>query len=178
MTLKDRVAELERRLAVLEQVAQKQVPLDKAAADTGGGPSPAPGGDFWALNGLRGQFADVPSGGVLFTGTVGLPTKERYSWQYTRTTDDLLDEDWETSADAFSALGHPVRLLLLRQVLKGSRTAAELTRLDGMGTTGQTYHHLGQLTAAGWLEATSRGRYQVPAARVVPLLVLLSATLS
>ena len=176
MALKERVAELERRLAALEQaVGDRAAPgADDRPSPT---PSPAKEDDFWALNGLREQLADVPAGGVLFTGTVALPTKEHYSWQYTRTTDGLLEEDWDASADAFSALGHPVRLLLLRQVLKGSRTAAELTRLDGLGTSGQTYHHLGQLTAAGWLEATSRGRYQIPATRVVPLLVLLSATL-
>ena len=37
------------------------------------------------------------------------------------------------------------------------------------------YHHLRTLTAAGWLQSTGRGRYEVPVVRIVPLLVLILA---
>ncbi|TDT28477.1 helix-turn-helix protein [Streptomyces sp. BK208] len=156
------MADLERRLAALE------------AADR---PAPAPGeGDLWALEGLKKQLAEseAAAGGVLFTGSVRLPTGERYAWQHGALTEGLLDADWAESAEVFSALGHPVRLRLLREVLGGRRTVAELAELDGMGTTGQIYHHLRQLTGAGWLHTTGRGRHEVPAGRVVPLLVALS----
>jgi predicted transcriptional regulator len=53
--------------------------------------------------------------------------------------------------------------------------AAELTGLPGVGTTGQIYHHLRQLTSAGWLRTTSRGQYAVTPERVVPLLAVLAA---
>ncbi len=46
---------------------------------------------------------------------------------------------------------------------------------DRTRTTGQIYHHLRLLTAAGWLHTTGRGRYEVPGTRVVPLLVVLTA---
>ncbi|MFI1394684.1 ArsR/SmtB family transcription factor [Streptomyces sp. NPDC020681] len=163
MDLEERVTELERRLAAL-------VKEDR------GGPKLVEG-DFWALEGLKSQLAEVeaPDGGVLFTGAVRLPTQERYEWQYGALTDGLLDDDWSDAADSFAALGHPVRLRLLREILGGRRTAAELTELEGLGTTGQIYHHLRQLTGAGWLHTTSRGRYEVPGARVVPLLVVLAA---
>ena len=72
-----------------------------------------------------------------------------------------------------AALGHPVRLRLLQQVLTGASTVHELTQIDGVGTSGQVYHHLRQLTSAGWLHAVGGGRHEVPVARVVPLLVLL-----
>ncbi|MEU9523390.1 helix-turn-helix domain-containing protein [Streptomyces sp. NPDC048224] len=156
------MADLERRLAALE------------AADR---PAPAPEeGDLWALEGLKKQLAasEAAAGGVLFTGSVRLPTGERYAWQHGALTEGLLDADWAESAEVFAALGHPVRLRLLREVLGGRRTAAELAELDGMGTTGQIYHHLRQLTGAGWLHTTGRGRHEVPAGRVVPLLVALS----
>ena len=117
----------------------------------------------------------MPDGGVVFAGDVRLPTAERYGWQYGATTDQILDGDWSQTADAFAALGHPVRLRLVREILGGLRTAAELHALDGLGTTGQIYHHLRQLTAAGWLHTAGRGRYEVPATRVVPLLVMLTA---
>ncbi|MFG2601182.1 ArsR/SmtB family transcription factor [Streptomyces sp. NPDC048462] len=83
--------------------------------------------------------------------------------------------DWSDAAESFAALGHPVRLRLLREILGGRRTAAELAALDETGTTGQIYHHLRQLTGAGWLHTTGRGRYEVPGVRVVPLLVILTA---
>ncbi|WP_435827490.1 hypothetical protein [Actinoplanes philippinensis] len=45
-----------------------------------------------------------------------------------------------------------------------------------MGTSGQVYHHLRQLVAAGWLHTIGGGRHEVPAARVIPLLSLLLGT--
>ncbi|MEJ8635931.1 ArsR family transcriptional regulator [Streptomyces sp. NPDC006475] len=163
MELEERVAALERRLAALEQA-------DRAAPRLGEG-------DFWALEGLKEQLAEAgaQTGGVLFTGAVRLPTQEQYEWQYGLLSEQLLDGDWSDAADSFAALGHAVRLRLLREILGGRRTAAELTELEGLGTTGQIYHHLRQLTAAGWLHTASRGRYEVPGARVVPLLVVLAA---
>lgn len=74
----------------------------------------------------------------------------------------LLAADWEQTAESVAALGSAVRLQLLREILGGRRTAAELTELEGLGTTGQTYHHLRGLTGAGWLHTPSRGRYEVP----------------
>ncbi|HSK96920.1 MAG TPA: helix-turn-helix domain-containing protein [Euzebyales bacterium] len=99
-------------------------------------------------------------------------------WQWTEPTDDLLDSDWSHIAQRLSALAHPVRIELLRHILRGTRSSSELAQLNLMGTTGQLYHHLNQLTAAGWLLQTARGRYAVPAQRVVPLLVVLSASRS
>ncbi|UNO41177.1 winged helix-turn-helix domain-containing protein [Streptomyces sp. MST-110588] len=171
MDLEERVAELERRLAALEE----------RRADGAGDKSPAPGqeGDeLWALTGLKAQFAQAGTadGGVLFTGSVRLPQGQHYEWQYGLTTQTLLGQDWTPAADAFAALGQPVRLRLLHEILGGRATAAELSTLEEVGTTGQIYHHLRQLTAAGWLHTVSRGHYEVPASRVVPLLVMLTAT--
>jgi DNA-binding transcriptional ArsR family regulator len=161
--LEQRVADLERRLAVLENAQHTAPRLGE--------------GDFWALQGFKDQLAELKAadGGVLFTGAVRLPTGEQYEWQHGALTEGLLDGDWTEAAESFAALGHPVRLRLLREILGGRRTAAELAELEEVGTTGQIYHHLRQLTGAGWLHTTGRGRYEVPAGRVVPLLVALSA---
>ncbi|MFD5554737.1 ArsR/SmtB family transcription factor [Streptomyces sp. NPDC127068] len=193
MELEQRVTALERRLAALEHADEPGEPSAFRAPDERAAPEePAQSGasreqpvsegtpraDFWALEGFKEQLAEAgpvaEDGGVLFTGAVALPGGERYEWQYGELTGRLIEADWSERAEAFAALGHPVRLRLLREVLTGSRTAAELTSLDGLGTTGQTYHHLRQLTAAGWLHAQGRGRYEVPSTRVVPLLVALS----
>ncbi|MFJ8539089.1 ArsR/SmtB family transcription factor [Streptomyces sp. NPDC093591] len=162
MELEQRVADLERRLAALENAQPTAPRLGE--------------GDFWALQGFKEQLAQLRAadGGVLFTGAVRLPTGEQYEWQHGALTEGLLDDDWTEAAESFAALGHPVRLRLLREVIGGRRTAAELAELDEVGTTGQIYHHLRQLTGAGWLHTTGRGRYEVPPGRVVPLLVALS----
>jgi DNA-binding transcriptional ArsR family regulator len=163
MELEERVADLERRLAALESTQRTAPRLAE--------------GDFWALQGFKEQLAELAAadGGVLFTGAVRLPTGEHYEWQHGTLTEDLLDDDWAGAAESFAALGHPVRLRLLREVVGGRRTAAELAELEEVGTTGQIYHHLRQLTGTGWLHTTGRGRYEVPPGRVVPLLVALSA---
>jgi hypothetical protein len=162
-TLADRVARLEERLTRMEAAAAR----GPAAA---GESAPDP---FWALEGLKEHIAQP--GAVLFAGTVTLPTGEHYEWQIGRTTESLLADDWAPDADALAALAQPVRLLLVHQVLLGVRTTAELGELEQLGTTGQLYHHLRQLVAAGWLRSTARGQYAVPAERVVPLLTILAA---
>lgn len=170
MDLEERVRALERRLTALE---------GGESGDTPAAP-PVHGGDFWALKRLKEdlQSAGAAAGGVLFTGAVRLSPQERYEWQAATPADALLAEDGpadSATADSLAALGHPIRLRLLRAVLGGIRTVAELAELPEVGTTGQIYHHLRQLTGAGWLQTAGRGRYEVPAARVVPLLVMLSA---
>ncbi|MEU2025170.1 helix-turn-helix domain-containing protein [Streptomyces sp. NPDC016469] len=163
MDLEERVTALERRLAELVEGAPAAPPVAES--------------DFWALDALKARHpvTEETDGAVLFTGAVRVPTGHRYEWQYGLLTETVLDDDWSEAAASFAALGHPVRLTLLREVLAGLRTAAELAGLDGVGTTGQVYHHLRQLTGAGWLHSPERGRYEIPAGRVVPLLVVLTA---
>lgn len=131
---------------------------------------------FWALTELEHRAGGY--GGVLFTGSVKLPTGERYLWQQQRETTEVLEMDTIEVATALGALAHPVRLHLLRQIMAGVRTVAELEQDDALGTSGQIYHHLRQLVAAGWLHTTSRGHYAIPPGRVVPQLVITSAALS
>jgi hypothetical protein len=202
--LADRIARLEQRLARLEGLADqladqrgagpaaepsgpaetaavRTAAADAAGAGSGSHPGPdapadasaARDGRFWALDGLKQRVAGP--GAVLFTGTVDLPGGEHYEWQEGHLVAALLADDWAQSAGALAALAHPVRLLLLHEILAGARTAAELAGLEQLGTTGQLYHHLRQLVAAGWLRTWMRGQYAVPAERIVPLLTLLAA---
>lgn len=166
-SLMDRLDRLEARLAELEPIistpAQRPVPAGM----------PSETGQFWALEELKARVADA--GAVLFTGTVRLPAGQRFDWQQGLDVDALLDADWDLSADVLAALGHPVRLILLREILRGTQTVTGLGSVEGLGTSGQVYHHLRQLVAVGWLRSAGRGRYEVPAARVVPLLVVVAA---
>jgi hypothetical protein len=191
----DRVARLEERVARLEAAAAQPAspaaasgtpPLaaraPAGAAGTAGpepaGPPPAgaPGPDadaFWALRGLQARVGEP--GAVVFAGSVHLPGGQRVEWQEGRLASQLLDDDWSQSAAGLTALAHPVRLLLVREILLGARTVAALGELPSLGTSGQLYHHLRQLVSAGWLRSSARGQYAVPAERVVPLLTVLAA---
>ena len=167
--LEARLAEVEARLAKLEELPR---PSDEADGSL-------EAEAFWALRGLRERLAEqpamAPAGGVLFTGVVSLPDGEYHEWQQGAFTHVLLRHDWAEFSNAFSALAHPVRLRLLQEVVRGERTVAQLQEHEDMGTSGQIYHHLRQLTASGWLQSSGRGQYTVPEVRVVPLMIALSA---
>jgi DNA-binding transcriptional ArsR family regulator len=168
--LAERVRALEERLAGLPSPAdpvEPAVSLPKPAIDPENAAEV-----FWALEGLAARGPDA----VLYAGSATPAGQGPVRWQITRSSAELLAEDWAERAATISALGHPVRLRILQLVVSGeATTAAELAAAEGLGSTGQIYHHLRQLVAAGWLRATSRGHHDVPAERVVPLLAILSA---
>lgn len=126
---------------------------------------------FWALELLHAR--EPEPGAVMIVGDVTLPSGLLARWQEGARTADLLDDDWQSAAEPLAALGHPVRIRLVREVLRGTTTARELAALEDMGTSGQVYHHLRQLVSAGWLRARGGGAYEVPLERVVPLLTIM-----
>lgn len=177
-----RVYQLERRVAALEAaVAQRQEP-PHGGQDEDAGPA-----TFWALEGLRPQARG--SGAVVYAGTFRSDAGE-VEWQYAHHVDDLLgapdptaaaDEDVDgldvaEVASRLAALGHPARLAILAAVLRGHGRTADLVDLLDLGTSGQVYHHVKALTAAGWLRPAARGHVAVPAERVIPLLVAIGAS--
>lgn len=132
---------------------------------------------FWALTGLRSRLADHPAtadGEVMLIGSLTLPDGAPVSWQQSVGTAGMLETEWTDQATVFAALGHPVRLELLRQILSGTHATADLAAMESLGTTGQLHHHLRQLVATGWVRQSGRGSYEVPAARIVPLLACLT----
>lgn len=54
--------------------------------------------------------------------------------------------------------------------MNGTHKTADLAVLDILGTTGQYIITYRQLVDAGWLQAVTRGYYEIPAARVIPLM--------
>jgi hypothetical protein len=129
---------------------------------------------FWALEGLRKRIEDN-AGNVMIVGAVGLPTGETYDWQQAESVTTALELEWSGLSDVLGALGHPIRLLILQNVVSGTRSTPQLAAIPELGTTGQLHHHLRLLIAAGWLTSTGRGHYAIPAPRVVPLLAILVA---
>ncbi|TWD81407.1 hypothetical protein FB561_2522 [Kribbella amoyensis] len=160
----NRLEELERRVAALESAR----PLGEQVLPDGVDPEV-----FFALRALKERVPEP--GAVLYTGTVTLPDGRHVDWQFGRPTTEVLDADWSARASGLAALGNPVRLTLLREILHDRNTVSALSEVEGLGTSGQIYHHLRQLTAEGWLHSPSRGVFAVPPTRVVALLAILVA---
>lgn len=132
---------------------------------------------FWALHGLQARRTNDPGtagGAVMIVGSLTMPDGAPVAWQQSVGSDGLLETDWSELAGAFSALGHPGRLELIRHILSGVHSTAELAGIASLGTTGKLHHHLRQLVAAGWVRQSGRGSYEVPAARIVPLLACMA----
>lgn len=158
--LDERLARIEERLAALEHESARPVAVDPET--------------FWVLEGLRDQAADP--GTVIYAGSVRT-AQGPVEWQYAHDAADLLAEDLDAEpvAARMAALGHPARLGILTAVLRGHDRTSDLGELLDLGTSGQVYHHVKALTAAGWLRPARRGRLTVPAERVVPLLTAMGA---
>lgn len=166
---------IERRLTELEQQVERLSALADGHAHpeaTDGSPdaapeSPSADDPLWFVN----ELGKRAPGAVMMAGAVETPAGP-IRWQYGLFADELLSKDWSDLARPLEALGHPARIELVRQVMRGAHTTAELLQLEHLASSGQLYHHLRQLVSAGWLVSPRRGYYEVPPARVVPVLVL------
>lgn len=176
-SLRQHLAELEERVSRLEREPDEARPAPVRPPTHA--PTPDDGRDqFWALSGLQSRLADHPAtadGVAMIVGSLTLPSGAPVAWQEGAATAGMLETEWTDHAATFAALGHPVRLELLRHILSGVHATAELAQVASLGTTGQLHHHLRQLVAVGWVRQSARGSYEVPAARIVPLLASLVA---
>lgn len=162
------MTELEDRVAALEEIVAR---LGRSAP-----PSAAERADLdlWLVDALHERH---PQGAVAFGGAVPVG-KGEVVWQWGADAESLRESDWSSASGVLDALAHPVRLRLLQRVLNGTVSTADLALDDALGTTGQLHHHLRALVAAGWLQSVGRGTWAIPAPRVVPLLVVVSAGLA
>lgn len=159
-SLQASLAALTRRVEALEAAPVE----DRAPVETAD--------PMWVLEGIK-QRHSAP-GAIYYSGAVQVAAGP-IEWQIGLPVERVLEEDWSLAAASLASLGNPVRLSLLQAVMGGAGSVSELSAGEGMGTTGQLYHHLNQLVAQGWLLATGRGHYAIPPEKVVPLLVILTA---
>lgn len=180
-----RLAAIEARLDALEAERARTAASGQAGTPAPGTVSePAAGVDedarqFWLLTQLerRAEQLRAPGGLVAIVGAVQREgeTAGAIRWQQALAGAALAEGDWTLAAETLGALAHPIRLRILQLIYQGVDSVAALTEQPDLGTTGQVHHHLRPLLAAGWVENAGRGRYRVPAARVVPLLSILLA---
>lgn len=97
-------------------------------------------------------------------------------WDISYSPDAIVELPISSMSEVLAALGHPVRLQIVRTLLRGPANAADLHAAVGVGSSGQIYHHLKTLSSTNIVEQHGRGDYRIASKRVVPLLVsMLSA---
>ena len=164
--LGSRLDSLEARLRRLEGQARRTSRSRASTPDRG-----------WLLEGLRSRIPTrgrkKPPGRLGYGGIVHTPFGAHYEWRGEHAVDELLETDWSEMARAFAALGHRVRLDIVRALIHGVHDVSELQRQPGLGTSGQLYHHLRELQAAGWVRQHERSRYLVVPDRVVAVLLMM-----
>jgi hypothetical protein len=176
---RDRSDALARRLTALEERLRRlESGHDRAGASAARGDATAD--RMWVLEGLKRRAAPAPRAGraggrVAFAGMVYAADQSHYQWIGERELQPLFDQPWLEWAGAFESLGHRVRLELLRALARGVKDVAALGALPGMGTTGQLYHHLRALVAAGWVRQLQRNHYAIVPDRMVALMVMIAA---
>lgn len=163
MTMTDlvqRLAEVERRLDALEhKPSAKQQP---ASADT-----------FWLLDALQ-AGPEIPDGSVAFGGDVQLGGGS-YQYQWQRPTHAVTDEPWTDAITRLSALAHPLRAEILRRLLAAPATAADLVEEGIVSSTSTAYHHLNELSSAGWISKAQASTFEIRPSRVIALMTIIIA---
>jgi hypothetical protein len=173
---------LRRLEAMLRELGDRLTKLESATPDRAAGArSRPPVPRHSILDGLRRRAGASPGsagragGRVGFGGIVFTAAGRHYEWQGEREVGALTAMSWETFATSLGALGHPVRLELLRAIVAGHHDVGQMSRIPGMGSTGQLYHHLRQLQSGGWVRQTQRNHYVPVPDRLVALLAILAA---
>ena len=161
MDLEGRLAAVEERLAALEGATPERPPARR--------------GTWWLLDNLTSDVErDGVGGSVAYGGVTRTPGGGELVWQAEHAVADVLDTDLSSVATVLAALGHPVRLELVRRILLGAHTLTQLQQVPGARTSGQVHHHLRELRSAG-LVLAARNHFTVVPERVVPVLVSLAA---
>jgi hypothetical protein len=118
---------------------------------------------------LERRIAALESAAVTKRGTRRRPSDARQADAARALRELRARRDWSAVAPALAALGSPIRLTLLREIVRGHVTVNSLSQVEGLGTSGQIYHHLRHLTAEGWLHTPTRGTVAIPASRATAL---------
>lgn len=126
---------------------------------------------------LQGDDADESPGGTIVYAGAGPWGGETVALQIGRRWDDLRDASDESIARVLSALSSATRIRIVGELLQGPMSTGDLVdRLD-LPSSGQLFHHLKELLAAGLIHQPVRGTYAIGDRRVVPMLVVLSAAI-
>ncbi|GIJ49347.1 hypothetical protein Val02_62330 [Virgisporangium aliadipatigenens] len=146
----------------LDELAKRVSALEKAAP-----PAPTANATGWQ---------DLTPETFVYGGLGGWDERT-IAWQIARGWDEIRAAPAEPSAGVLAALGNPTRVRIVAELLRRRLTTAELARLLDQPSSGQLFHHLKELLAAGVIHQPVRGTYAVREHHVVPLLAVLCAVM-
>ncbi len=102
-----------------------------------------------------------------------------FRFQQTLTVASIFAAPPEVFAQIFTALSSPHRVIILRTLCERACTAQQLQEILGMGSSGQLYHHLKELMAAGLITQRERSSaYTIDPAKVIPICAVLMVSFS
>ncbi|QGU01809.1 Helix-turn-helix domain protein [Corynebacterium kalinowskii] len=125
------------------------------------------------LAALEAQQPSLENGIISFQGDVLLEGRA-YQYAWTRPADHLTGDAFFESLERVSALAHPIRHAILARLLEGPASVNDLVD-SGISSSGTAYHHLSALQSAGWVRKI-HGTFEIPPARVIPLLTIIAAS--
>ncbi|MDY7106426.1 MAG: metalloregulator ArsR/SmtB family transcription factor [Actinomycetota bacterium] len=125
---------------------------------------------------LRGDGSEPGEPTVLYAG-VGPWEDGTVAWQLGRTWGEATSRADDRSARVLAALANPTRLRIVAVLLTGPLPTGRLAERLDQPSSGQLFHHLKDLLAAGIVHQPERGVYAIDRNHVVPLLAVLSATI-
>ena len=126
------------------------------------------------VDGLPSDGEDGPIDGSLVYAGAGPGPAGTTAIQMAHSWNHLLAADPAPLAACLAALGSPVRLRIIRTLLAGSATTAQLAEALDAPSAGQLFHHLKELLAVGLIHQPSRGTYAVRPAQVVSIITALA----
>ena len=169
--IEERIAELERRVALLEDASARRPPPAYAP------PRPTTDVPLDLLDLIRSRAGgDAPPDTVMYGGAVTFEDRH-YMWAMEHAAGEVADAHWAQAAALLERLGSGPRLALLAALLKEPRTRRELQETLGETSTGHLYHHLKDLQSAGLLIQPRRGEYAIAPHAVVPLMTIVAVAM-
>jgi len=169
----NRLDELERRIARLEG----RIDGGAAPERTAQGANPLMG----VLHAWRREAEEQSLPGTV--GYAGYVAGRELLWARQIPLAELLLADWGPAAGILESLGSLPRLALLGALLRdGRRTNVDLQEALGANqgdtTSGQLYHNLRALQAAGLIAQRRRGEYELAPQAMIPILTILAAAMN
>jgi DNA-binding transcriptional ArsR family regulator len=116
------------------------------------------------------------SGTVSYVGA-GTSPGGTVAWQMERPWSELVSADPTSIARLLGALGNGQRLRVVQLLVDGPMSTANLTSRLDEPSSGQLFHHLKELLAAGLIYQPQRGTYAILHQHIVPLLTVISCSL-
>jgi DNA-binding transcriptional ArsR family regulator len=134
-------------------------------------------GSLELVNGLLADVAapDADHPGTVMYAGAGRIGDETIVYQMNRSWAELTTAGASPLASGLVALASPTRVAIVQTLLRGRASKADLSAALDEPSSGQLYHHLKELMAAGLIHQPERAVYAIPAHRVVPVLALLAA---